>query len=62
MSRLETDLQRLVEAGKRDWTVEALLCDPKWHPLLTRAAIERARKRVAQIEQTTKTDALTGRR
>ena len=37
--------QRLVEVGQRDWTVEALLCDPKWHPLLTPTEIERAKKR-----------------
>jgi len=40
---------RLIEAGQRDWTVEALLCNPKWHSLLTPAGIERAKTRAAQI-------------
>jgi hypothetical protein len=38
---------RLVKAGRRDWSVEALLCDPKWHPLLTPLEIERAKKRAS---------------
>jgi hypothetical protein len=41
--------RRLVKAGKRGWTVEALLCDPKWHSLLTPLQIERAKKRATQI-------------
>jgi len=41
--------QRLVRAGKREWTVEALLCDPKWHSLLTPTEIERAKTRARQI-------------
>ena len=39
---------RLVKAGKRSWTVEALLCDPKWHPLFTPTEVERAKKRATQ--------------
>jgi hypothetical protein len=46
---LSPGFRRLVKAGKPDWTVEALLCDPKWHPLLTPVEIERAKKRATQI-------------
>ena len=44
---------RLIAAGKRDWAVEGLLCDLKWHSLLKPLEIARAKTRARQLQRTT---------
>lgn len=41
---------RLVEAGKADWTIEALVAhDRSWHELFARREIEAARERLRAV-------------
>jgi hypothetical protein len=42
----------LVRAGKLNWTVEALILDPKWKPLFTELELQRAAARIRDVEKT----------
>ena len=36
----------LVQAGKLDWTVEALIIQPKWKPLFSQSELDKANARI----------------
>jgi hypothetical protein len=40
----------LVRAGKLDWTVEALVLQPKWKPLFSQLELDRAKARINQAK------------
>jgi PQQ enzyme repeat len=39
-------------AGKLNWTVEALILDPKWKPLFTELELQKAAARIRDAEKT----------